>query len=281
MPHSKSDIDRDTGAQIRILYKNRAIIVSDLRKRYLIVGDLHLGFEERFRGAGIAIESKIDKLVTELGDLIEREKVTDLVVNGDVKSGTDRITKSEWDNVPKFFEKMARLCQVSVVPGNHDGGLQHLIPEKVTLLDSNGVLISNILILHGHTRPLPKFERACEQMIMGHLHPIFQRKGSPLSGQPVWVFLKVRRNFIFKESLPRQDETSGSEEVGGNDDIRITLMPSFNLDLVVAGFAVDADRQERKIAPILRDIEGHILEAAVITLEGDLIGDTSLLTSIL
>jgi uncharacterized protein len=237
----------------------------------LIVGDLHIGFEEKFRGSGISIEPRIDKMTDELSELIEKEKITDLLINGDVKSGTDRITRSEWENVPKFFERMTSLCRVSVIPGNHDGGLSHLTPPNVLLLDSNGALISDVLILHGHTRPLAKFQ-SCKQIIMGHVHPIFQMRGSPLSGQPVWVLLRVKRCSIFTDMLSSEDETQS--------DLEVILMPSFNLELVVSGFAIDAARAERKIAPLLRDLKG-VSEAMITTLDGDLIGDSSLLPNII
>jgi uncharacterized protein len=260
-------------SQIEILYKSRAIILREGKERHLVVSDLHIGFEEKFRVAGISIHSSIDKLCTELGKLIEKHKITNLLINGDVKSGTDRITKYEWENVPKFFERMSNICQVSAIPGNHDGGLQHLVTPAVTILDSNGVMISDALILHGHTKPLAKFQN-CKLLIMGHVHPIFQRKGSPLSGQPVWVFLRANKKEIFKESFSRENS------IDIHDDLEIILMPSFNLELVVAGFAVDTARQERKIAPVLRYLK-NVQEAMVTTIDGDLIGDSSMLESVL
>jgi putative SbcD/Mre11-related phosphoesterase len=258
---------------VEILYKSRAIVIQENNQRYLVVSDLHIGFEEKFRIAGISIQSKIDRLALELEQLIEQYKICNLLINGDVKSGTDRITRYEWENVPKFFERMMKCCHVSVVPGNHDGGLHHLLPPEVTIHDPNGVMVSNILILHGHTSPLAKF-RACEKLIMGHVHPIFQRRGSPLSGQPVWIFLRTTRKDIFKESLPAIDPNEPSR------DLEIILMPSFNLDLVVAGFAIDTAKQERKIAPVLRYLK-NIREALITTLDGDLIGDASMLEDVI
>jgi putative SbcD/Mre11-related phosphoesterase len=257
-----------------ILYPKRAIILNEKGgRKHLIVSDLHIGFEEKFRAGGIAIRPSIEKITSELQALIEQHKITDLLINGDVKSGTDRITKYEWDNVPKFFEKMTGFCRVAVIPGNHDGGLQHLLPASVTLHDSNGITISNILILHGHTRPLAKFQN-CKKMIMGHIHPIFQKRGSPLSGQPVWIFLRANRSEIFKNAIALD------ESLGTSPDLEIILMPSFNMDLVVAGFALDAARQERKIAPVLRDLK-NVREAMISTIGGDLIGDASTLEYIL
>src|SRR5579862_8619833 len=162
-------------------------------------------------------------MIREISEIVERFKVTDLLVNGDVKSGVDRILHSEWENVPKFFETMQSICRVSVVPGNHDGGLAHLLPSGVELLDSNGTLISGNLIMHGHTRPSPKFSD-CKRLFIGHVHPIYQKRGSPLSGQPVWVFFKAQRSQIFKTIL---NEPSGNASPGqGTDELAIIVMPS-------------------------------------------------------
>jgi uncharacterized protein len=255
---------------VTILYKHRAVLINERADRFLVVSDLHIGFEEKFRGAGVSLESQIRGMVKELSDLIERYSVTDLLIAGDIKSGVDRILPSEWEQVPKFFDALLPLCRVSVVPGNHDGGLKHILPEKVELLDANGILVNGNLVMHGHTRPLQKFAD-CKRLFIGHVHPIYQKKGSPLSGQPVWVFFKMSRTEIFGlESDVKQL----------NGEIPVTIIPSFNLELIVAGYAADAAKQERKIAPLLRQLKNP-KEAIVTTLDGDLIGDQSILPNVL
>jgi uncharacterized protein len=268
----------------RVLYKHRAVLISEdfesdvstrrTPRKYLVVSDLHIGFEEKFRGAGVALEPQIKAMLTEITQLIEDHKITDVLVAGDVKSGVDRILPSEWDNVPKFFDSILARCRASVIPGNHDGGLKHILPAGVELLDINGTLVGGNLILHGHTRPLRKFSN-CKRIFMGHLHPIFQKRGSPLSGQPVWVFLKPIRAQVFGSNsniVPGSGEESTT--------VSITVIPSFNLELIVAGYAADAAKQERKVAPILRDLR-TTTEAMVMTLDGDLIGDQSILPRVL
>jgi uncharacterized protein len=281
-----------------ILYKHRAALIDESAapgevgekrarrgresqfKRYLIVSDLHIGFEERFRGAGVSLEPQIKGMIQEISQMVEDHKVTDLLINGDVKSGVDRILPSEWENVPKFFETMLAMCRVSVIPGNHDGGLKHLLPSGVELLDSGGTMISGNLIMHGHTRPLSKFHD-CKRLFIGHVHPIYQKKGSPLSGQPVWVFFKADREEIFR-TTPRKNSKDEADITNrpSSNDLSVIVMPSFNLELIIAGYATDAAKQERKIAPILRDLK-NTNEAMITTLDGELIGDRSLLPNVL
>lgn len=275
--------------RVKTLYERRAIVLeSDATsslsssssfppaptegdsKRYLVIGDLHIGFEERFKNSGIRIQSNIEKMISEIESIIEANKITNLVVNGDVKAGIDRIFESEWESVPKFFSKLMRLVHVSVVPGNHDGGLANLLPEGVQLEDINGLMLSDTLVMHGHTKPLIKFKE-CKRIIMGHIHPVFQKKGSPLSGQPVWVFLKVPRKSVFGELLEERDSSTLVE---------VIVMPSYNLDLALSGYVDDSARAERSTAPMVRELI-KADEALIVTLGGEVIGDASLLRGIL
>ncbi|MGI0091992.1 MAG: metallophosphoesterase [Nitrososphaerales archaeon] len=257
--------------QIKVLYKKRAVLFdAGSSSRYLIICDLHIGFEEKFRGSGVRIQSNAESMISEVESIIETDGITDLVINGDIKSGIDRILESEWDNVPKFFSRILKKCRIFVIPGNHDGGLSNLLPEAVHLEDINGMLLSDTLILHGHTRPLIKFKE-CRRLIMGHIHPIFQKKGSPLSGRPVWAFLRISKKSIFRELLEEQDS---------NSMIEVILMPAFNLDLASTGYVAETTRAERRVGPLVTELR-QSEQGVVITLEGEVIGDTSLLRKVL
>ncbi len=259
--------------KIKTLYDKRAILLEPNSKenlRYLVITDLHIGFEEKFRGAGVRIESSVNEMVTDLESLIDEFGVTDLVVDGDVKSGIDRISESEWENVPKFFSKISKKCRVSVVPGNHDGGISNLLPENVVLEDINGLLVEDTLVLHGHTRPLLKF-KDCKRLIIGHVHPIFQKKGSPLSGQPVWAFLKISKKSIFKGIL--------DEDIDENSLFEVVVMPSFNRELTSVGYHPE-DHDEKKSSSLARELVSAA-DAVIVTLGGEVIGDKTIVPSIM
>ena len=179
--------------------------------------------------------------------------------------------ESEWDNVPRFFSRISKKCRVFVIPGNHDGGLSNLLPDDVELQDINGMLIEDTLILHGHTRPLIKY-KDCKRLIIGHIHPIFQKKGSPLSGQPVWAFLRIPKKVVFREIL--------EQDVNLESLFEVVVMPSFNRELFSSGFRPD-DWKEDRITPSLAKDLKLAEDAVVITLKGEVIGDKSLLPSLL
>jgi metallophosphoesterase superfamily enzyme len=216
-------------------------------------------------------------MAQDLVELVTNQNATDLVINGDIKSGTDRISNSEWDNVPKFFSKLSSACKVTAVPGNHDAGLAHLLPKDVEIADMNGFVVGDNLLIHGHTKPLPKFS-TCRRIIIGHLHPTYNEKGNPLSGMPVWLMCKIRREKIFGGMI--QILNSNKSKQGFDDLMEVVVMPSFNRDLGLLGFWRDATSEERRSAPLLRDLKNSD-SAVVITLDGEIIGDETLLPRVL
>jgi putative SbcD/Mre11-related phosphoesterase len=238
---------------------------------HLVVSDLHIGFEEKFRSVGVRINPSIEKLSNRLSQLILTNRVNSLVINGDLKSSTDRISREEWENVPRFFDKLPPEVHVTLVKGNHDGGIEHLLPKSVKVVDSGGVMIEDILIMHGHTRPQQRF-RNSTKLMMGHIHPIYQRKGSPISGQPVWVFALTSKESVFGENMKAEERENRV------DDFELIVMPSFNEDLTVAGFANETAREERRTAPLIKNLQ-NVKQGIVVTLDGDLIGDASLIRS--
>jgi len=260
--------------KIKTLFEKRAVLLEpDMNQEQfqpygttLVVADLHIGFEEKFKSSGINIESNVEKMAEELEALIDETKAKNLVIAGDVKSGIDRILQSEWENVPRLLGRLSRKCRVTVVPGNHDGGLQNLVPDFVEIADINGVVVGDTLIFHGHTRPLPKF-RDCARILMGHVHPIYQKRGSPLSGMPVWAFVRLSKKALFP----------GIIEDGSM--MEVVVMPSFNYDLMISGYAADELRSERRLSPMVRELKSAP-EAIITTLNAELIGDASLLSAI-
>ncbi|MCL4435145.1 MAG: metallophosphoesterase [Thaumarchaeota archaeon] len=248
---------KDMG-RLEVLYPNPALKLSEAGKNYLLISDIHIGFEERFNKEGFKITPSTDKMLHILTDLIHHEKPDRLIILGDVKSGFDRVNRNEWNNVPRFLEKISQLVEVSIIPGNHDGGITPLLPCEARLEPAE-LLIGDTGLLHGHTNPTVALS-GVKRLIMGHLHPSYSRYGSPLSGNRVWVTMRAPRNLIF--------DVDGGEE--GSKDLEIWVVPAFNPELGAAGLTV---MRERVISPILRKIDAHVSEALVIMLDGSVIGD--------
>ena len=112
----------------RIVKSEPALVLED-RVRYLVVTDLHKGYESRLVANDIHVNPKeiIAETTRELENIVNLEKPDILVLLGDVKSGTDHISVTEWSTLPLFFE-IGKKIETIVVPGNHDGNIQKLAP---------------------------------------------------------------------------------------------------------------------------------------------------------
>jgi putative SbcD/Mre11-related phosphoesterase len=249
--------------KLGILYPHPALKLTEAGEDYLVVSDLHIGFEQRFNREGFNITPSTGKMLKTLTELIQQHKPDRLLILGDVKSGFSRVSRDEWKHVPKFMEKIANLVEVSVIPGNHDGGLTPLLPREVKL-EPKEVQVHDTVFLHGHTNPTRKLIGA-KRLVMGHIHPSYSRKGSPLSGRPVWLTLRVVKKIVFAD-------------FEGDDLLEVWVMPSFNTELSATGLTV---HRERIISPLLRKIDGAVAEALIITLDGSVIGDADSINYVL
>tara|TARA_B100000315_G_scaffold258342_1_gene310115 strand:+ start:751 stop:1518 length:768 start_codon:yes stop_codon:yes gene_type:complete len=230
--------------------------------RHLVISDLHIGFEEQFVASGVKVGVSTQKMLEMLLRLINKWKPDSIIMLGDVKHSIDRISRPEWDEVPRFLEQLLRQTKVKIIPGNHDGGITPLLPREVELAPNEGISIASNVLLHGHMNLLPQFSD-CQRIIMGHLHPVYNRRGSPLTGTQVWVSLKVDRASLFE---------------GESGLIEILVLPSFNMELSNAGWS---SNRKKIISPILRRGIRQLNDAVITTLSGEVIGDVDSMQHVL
>lgn len=247
--------------ETRIIPSKPALILEG-SSRNLIVTDLHIGFEATLASNNIFVgkNTTINETISELLDIIKKTKPDSVILLGDVKSSIKSISKNEWDEVPLFFEKIKEKVDVILIPGNHDSNIQKLVPDGITLVSSSGLVIENVLLTHGHTMPSENVSHV-EKIIMGHVHPVFFEEESVLNGQRVWISLKAEKQKIFPSS---------------SGEIEITVIPSFNKYF----YATHKKQYKKSISPIIEKIKGDS-SARVITLDGAVIGNESIISQVL
>ncbi len=240
----------------------KAALVLEGQKKYLIITDLHIGFESSlaqnkvFVGKNTTLRETLDEIHT----LIETQKPDELILLGDIKSSIRRISKSEWSEVPQFLQSMQKKIDTTIIPGNHDANIQRLVPDGVSLIGSLGMVTENVLLTHGHTMPTENFGHV-DKIIMGHVHPVFFDEGSVLHGQQVWVSIKTKRKNIFPSS---------------SGELEIVIMPSFNRYF----YASRKKQYKKSISPIIEKI-GGAMSARIVTLDGTIIGSESALQHVI
>jgi len=218
--------------------------------------DLHIGFENELGRKKIIVgrNSTVSQTTDEVNKIIKLENPDSLILLGDIKSSIQNISNNEWNDVPYFFKNIIHDLEIILVPGNHDGNIEKLIPENVSLTSPNGVIIDDVLLTHGHAMPKSNFS-GVSKIIMGHVHPVFFDSDSVLNGKRVWVTMKVLKEKIFTES---------------DGMIEITIMPSFNKFF----YSTQKKFYKKSISPIIHKID-DVISARILTLDGSIIGDES------
>ncbi len=248
-------------AQERIIPSKPALLFEG-QKKYLVISDVHIGFESHLVSNEIFIgkNTSINETIDELLEIIEVESPDSVILLGDIKSSIKNISKTEWSDVPLFFKKIREKCQIILIPGNHDANIQKLAPDNISLISSTGMVENNILFTHGHRLPPENFSHV-KKIIMGHVHPVFFQEESIVNGQRVWISLKTDKEYIF----PRE-----------KGEIEIIIVPSFNKYFN----SINKKKYKKSISPIIEKIK-HVSSAKIVTLDGTIIGDETILKQVL
>ena len=243
---------------MRMLPSEPALLIDE----HLVIADVHIGFESGFASGGICLgkESSARKSAQRILKMMKESKSDSLVLLGDIKSGTSKITDYEWRNVPQFFDELGDI-DIILVPGNHDGNISRLVPDTVSISSQSGVIIDGVLLTHGHAMPSEKFSSA-GNIVMGHVHPTYSSGDSVLNGKAVWVYLQANKNSIF----PSSTGTMG-----------ITVMPSFNEHL----YGGRKKAHHSITSPILKRALEGLLSAKIISTDGAILGDESDIMTVL
>jgi metallophosphoesterase superfamily enzyme len=229
------------------------------RKKFLVISDLHLGAETEIIKKGINIDSRgvYRDLLREIEELKALYSFNGIIILGDLKSSIVHITKNEWKTIPMFLKELSLDMDIFLIPGNHDVNINLLVPEPVIVCKSSGLVIDDILLIHGHTIP-EKTQFNINKIIMGHIHPIFINSNSVVHGKRLWIYLKVKKESIFGL------KTTGITE--------IIIIPTFNRYF----YSLRYHKETKSISPLIRQLikKDAILSGLLFTLEGSLIGET-------
>ena len=246
--------------QIRLVNNYPALIIEGQEKN-LVITDLHIGFEDNLSQNNIFLgkNTTVNESIKEVEKILVKTKPDSLILLGDIKSGIKSITKTEWNDVPIFLEKIKKRINMTIIPGNHDANIEKLIPEGISLATTKGMIIEDTLLTHGHTMPSENFS-SVSKIIMGHVHPVFFQEKSIINGERVWVTIKCNKQKIFPSKT-------------GN--LEIIIIPTFNKHFYTA----HKKFYKKSISPILDKRE--VLEAKILTLDGTIIGNESLLPNII
>lgn len=138
------------------------------KHKTLVIGDLHLGFEESLNKQGVLIPRlQFAAVMKNLPKILEKTNPETVIITGDVKHEFGTISNQEWNNILKVFELIQKHSkELIVIKGNHDKILEPITEKRnIKILDE--YKIGNVHFVHGDIIK----DNLSEIIIMGHEHP--------------------------------------------------------------------------------------------------------------
>jgi len=263
---------------MEISFEDRGMIVRGNSVSAVLISDLHLGFEEMVSNErGVHFPLQHTDMFERIEKLVQKYDARTLYIIGDVKHTIATDVPYNWDILPDFMSVLSGLVKTVVVPGNHDGDLEAMLPRSVDLVDVHGVIIGKgnekIGLIHGHAWPAPELLDS-SLLVAGHSHPSVSRYrtvSSPGTGRdnrrryagsvPVVLHSKLSKNCV-RRNL-------GMLEIADDEYATLVTLPSFSK--IITGIAVNSP-SSRLQGPFFDNACCEFFESEVFSTDGLFLG---------
>jgi putative SbcD/Mre11-related phosphoesterase len=185
-------------------------------ERALVVADYHAGIEVSLRREGLEVESRGPQRRRRLRRLVRDESADRVVFLGDLGHAIGVPDGAEREELEALFDALD--VPVTLVAGNHDGGIEAAFPDSVDVTATDGVRIGDVGFAHGHTWPSPDV-LAAETVCVGHEHPAV-RLADDVGGT------RVERAWLRGPLDPGPFEAHYDREIPAVGDLAV--FPAFN-----------------------------------------------------
>ncbi len=251
--------------EIEPIFNEPALVVKN-ELTSLVIADIHLGIEWDLYASGFSIPSRMQKGLDRILGYIQSVEPDRIILLGDVKHNVPQISWQERDELPYFLRTLAEHAHVDILPGNHDAGIEFLLPDgkDVQLHSSRGTVIDSVGYFHGHTWPAPELLKV-EYMIAAHNHPTI-RFTDPLGHtavEPAWVRTRLK-----KEVLQVHYSSMDLNEDWRNP--QVFIIPSFNE--LCGGVAFNESLEDDLLGPIFSSGGVELDNAELYLLDGTNLG---------
>jgi putative SbcD/Mre11-related phosphoesterase len=205
------------------------------KEQILVIGDIHLGYEESLSNQGVLVPRfQLKETIKRLGNILNKTKIKEVIITGDLKHEFGKILNTESRDTLEFLDFLLKKYKVTIIKGNHDNVLSYIAQKREIELKQY-VKINDTFICHGD-KIIDNIDFFSSKIIIiGHEHPAVSVS-------------KNSRNEIFKCFL-----------VGKYKDKELVVIPSFNV--LIEGSDV---LREKVLSPFLKksnldDFEVHVI----------------------
>lgn len=215
-------------------------------QRALAIADVHLGIEDALRAEGVLVprsnraqvQHRLERIFHEL-HVTPSERLQKIIINGDLRHQFGPLSPVERRESREFLRWLACWTeQIVLVEGNHDGSLQQLVAERITV--TKGYSEGDCWFVHGS-----ESEELGEGawIVIGHEHPAVGLR------DPVTERIEVYKCFL----------------VGKFAKKNLLVLPSFNQ--VVRGSDL---LKEQPISPFVQQSDLEEFSVYVVSDDGSL-----------
>lgn len=246
---------------MRFIYGEPAMLLSDGKLIWLVVGDIHLGAERRLSERGINVYELWSNMSEKIKFLAGKFGATGIIILGDIKDSILYPESWEQHDIKRFVESLSGF-NLRLLKGNHDGHIKEILGIEV----EDEMFFRDFALLHGNKWPSQK---AMEKgtIITGHNH-IAVRITDNNNGvyyEKAWLISKIKQKTASKFYTNPKSK-------------RLVVMPAFNP--LITGTAVGSERKEKEnINPLFRNSVFDYTSSDVYSLEGTYMGKVKSLSS--
>lgn len=262
MPNDNTDIE------IEPLFDEPALVVTNETKA-LVIADIHLGIEWDLYRSGFSIPSRMKRGLERILAYMEKVSPDRVILLGDVKHNVPQISWQERDEIPYFLSAICEHAAVDIFPGNHDGGIELLVPadRDITVHPARGSIIEEVAYFHGHTWPDPALLKT-RHMITAHNHPTIRLTDSLgyATVEQSWIRTHLELQILQKHFAGLELK----KENGSWNDPEVIIVPSFNE--LCGGIAFNESLHDDLLGPLFSSKGVDIDNAEAYLLDGTKLG---------
>ncbi len=207
----------------------RGITLDGDTARYLVIADLHIGYELELQERGINMPRQTEKIVRTIAGWIRGTRAEVLAILGDLKHELPYPRETIID-VAEFLRSVSSMVsELIIVPGNHDTGLDKIMSRTegpIQLTSSRGMVIrakgKRVLLLHGHTKPAESDALNTDMLVMGHTHPAVTIRD--VTGYTIREPIIVKMGIPFSTFYQRMYRKSAPID----KELKVVILPASN-----------------------------------------------------
>lgn len=174
-----------------IEFVGKCLLIESKMRRVLVIGDLHLGYEEALNKTGIFVSRKMfDEMLVYFERVFRKVgKVDEVVLLGDIKHIFGNIMRQEWTDVLGLFDFLEERCgRVVAIKGNHDKILEPIAKQR-DIAVKEYYIVGEFCLLHGDRDFVENYNKKIKYWVVGHGHPAVKIKEG-VKVEKYKVFLK-------------------------------------------------------------------------------------------